>query len=56
MFDGLVIAIAFIAFCVGCIILGGNLFPFDWENVKIGAGLAGFSVITILFSLWSIRD
>ena len=56
MFAGLIIGISFIVFIVSVIIVGGNLFPFEWEAVKIGLSMCLFSVLTTIFALWCARD
>ena len=56
MFAGLIIAISFFVFVISAIIVGGNLFPFEWEPVKLGLSMCLFSVLTTIFALWCSRD
>ena len=56
MFAGLIIAISFFVFVISAIIVGGNLFPFEWNAVKIGLGLCALSAFVCVTSLWCARD
>ena len=56
MYQGAFIGFSFLTFIVGAIIVGGNLFPFEWNAVKIGLGLCALSAFVCVTSLWCARD
>ena len=56
MFSAIVLMMSVIGFIVGCIIVGGNLFPFEWQPIKIGLMLVGFSIFGVLAAAWGAND